>query len=79
MRHKIENIKNLRRVPEKGVIGGVCAGIAYYLGAPLWVTRLVAAVLLLGGFHFMPLLYILMWILVPKAEKVPEDFDALTK
>lgn len=79
MREKIENIKNLRRIPKKGIVGGVCAGIAYYLGAPLWLVRLATAVLFVVGIHFVPLLYILMWIFVPKMEKVPEDFDEIIK
>lgn len=79
MREKLENIKHLRRISEKGIIGGVCAGVAYFFGWPLWLVRLVAAVLLLGGMHFMPILYVLMWIFVPNMEKVPEDFDAVTK
>lgn len=79
MKEKLENIKNLKRIPEKGIIGGVAAGIAYFFGWPLWLVRLTMAVLILGGLHFMPVLYILMWIFVPKIEKVPEDFDAVTK
>lgn len=79
MKEKLENIKHLKRIPEKGIIGGVCAGVAYFFGWPLWLVRLVTAVLLLGGMHFMPIFYVLMWIFVPKMEKVPEDFDAVTK
>ncbi len=79
MRKKLENIRNIRRIPEKGIISGVSAGLAYYFGAPLWVVRLIMVLLLLSGWHFMPIAYILMWIFVPKAEHVPEDFDELTK
>ena len=78
MRQKLENIKNLKRIPEKGIIGGVCAGVAYFFGWPLWLVRLVATILIVGGVHFMPFLYILMWIFVPK-EKAPVDFDTITK
>ena len=79
MREKIEHIKNLKRIPEKGIIAGICAGIAYYLGAPLWIVRLITAILFITGAHFIPALYILMWIFVPKMEKAPEDFDVITK
>ncbi len=79
MKEKLENIKDLKRIPEKGVVAGVAAGIAYFFAWPLWLVRLVMAVLIFGGLHFMPLLYILMWVFVPKMEKTPEDFDAVTK
>jgi phage shock protein PspC (stress-responsive transcriptional regulator) len=79
MNEKLKNIKNLRRIPEKGIIAGVAAGIAYFFGWPLWIVRLVLAVLILGGFSFAPLLYLLAWIFVPKMERVPEDFDSITK
>ncbi len=79
MREKIENITNLKRIPEKGIVAGICAGIAYHLGSPLWVVRLVTAVLFITRAHFIPALYILLWIFVPKMEKAPADFDVITK
>lgn len=79
MRNKLENIKELKRIPAKGMIGGVAAGIAYFFGWPLWLVRLVMAILILGCIQFMPVFYILLWIFVPKAEAAPEDFDAVTK
>jgi phage shock protein PspC (stress-responsive transcriptional regulator) len=79
MRKKLENISTIKRVPEKGIISGVSAGLAYYFGVSLWIVRLILVILLLGGWHFMPIAYILMWVFVPKAEHTPEDFDELTK
>ncbi len=79
MKEKLENIKNLKRYPERGIIGGVCAGVSYFFGWPLWLVRLVTAFLIIAGVHFMPFLYILMWIFVPKVERAPEDFDTTTK
>ena len=79
MRNNIENIKHLRRMPEKGIVAGVCAGIAYWLGAPLWLVRLITAILFVIGFNFIPAVYILMWIFVPKVEKTPEDFHEVVK
>ncbi len=65
----------LRRVKGKHWIGGVCAGIAYWMAVPAWIVRLVWTVMLLmygvGG-----LLYILLWIFMPVWDPIPPDFDA---
>ena len=34
--------KHLYRDPQRGALGGVCAGLADYLGVEIWVVRLVA-------------------------------------
>lgn len=69
----METKRKLKRVKEHAVIGGVCAGFAYWLGIPLWVVRLVWAFLALGmGWGL--LLYILFWIFMPEWEKTPADF-----
>jgi phage shock protein PspC (stress-responsive transcriptional regulator) len=63
----------LRRMPGKHWLGGVCAGIGYWLGIPTWLIRLAWALLLLvyglGG-----LVYILLWIFMPKWDAVPADY-----
>ncbi len=69
----MEQIRKLKRVKEHAVIGGVCAGFAYWLGAPLWVVRLFwAFTVFFMGWGL--LLYILFWIFMPAWEKTPEDF-----
>ena len=60
--------KRLFRDPDNKVVGGVCSGLADYLGIsdPLWV-RLFFVVLMFGfGTGF--LLYIALMILIPKAK-----------
>ena len=68
--------RKLRKVTEKRWIGGVAAGIAYWLGFPAWIVRLVWAfsALWLG---FGALLYILFWIFMPSWETTPEDYDRI--
>jgi len=64
----------LCRITQRKWIGGVCAGFAYKLGIPLWVTRLIpVATVIFFGFGI--LAYILLWIFMPEAEIEPEDFD----
>jgi len=55
--------KKLYRIPSKGMIGGVCAGLGEYLKADPTIIRLVFVLLALTGSGV--LLYIVMWFIVP--------------
>lgn len=56
--------KKLVRDSRRKVLGGVCAGLAYYFGVdPVW-TRLIFALLTLGYGGGL-LLYIILWIVLP--------------
>jgi phage shock protein PspC (stress-responsive transcriptional regulator) len=68
--------RKLRKIKEKKMIGGVAAGVAYWLGFPTWLVRVVwvFAVLCFGAGL---LLYILLWIFMPSWEQTPEDYDQL--
>ncbi len=65
---KFKTGKRLFRNPEDEVIGGVCSGIAAYLGIqdPLWVRLVFGLFAITGGFAIP--LYIILWIALPKAE-----------
>ncbi len=67
-----------RRAPAgKRWLGGVCAGLAYTMGAPVWVVRLIVLLtFLFWGVGILP--YVLLWIVVPKWPEVPSDFDTRT-
>jgi phage shock protein PspC (stress-responsive transcriptional regulator) len=55
--------KKLYRSRDK-MLGGVCGGIADYLGMDRSIVRIIFAALILAGtFGFW--LYLLMWIIVP--------------
>lgn len=59
--------KELFRDDRNGKIAGVCAGLADYFGWELWLIRVVAlASLLLGFGGFLPVLYIVGWIVLEK-------------
>ncbi len=68
--------KRLFRNPEEEVIGGVCSGIAAYLGIqdPLWVRLFFVVVALSGGFG-VPL-YLVLWAIMPKP-KTASDWLAM--
>jgi phage shock protein PspC (stress-responsive transcriptional regulator) len=38
---KDKDMKKLRRMNEHAMLGGVCSGIAYYLGIETWLVRLI--------------------------------------
>lgn len=69
--------RKMRKIPEKAWIGGVCAGIAYWLGVPTWAVRLVVAMSVLF-FGSGALLYVLLWVFMPAWEATPEDYEAVS-
>ena len=59
----------LRRSRTDSWLGGVCGGLAPATGLPAWLCRLIFALLVVcGGTGVM--LYLLMWVLVPKDDGV---------
>lgn len=64
----------MKRVPNRGWLGGVCAGFAYSLGCPTWVLRILMIVF--GGELF--LVYLLLWLVMPEWDNTPEDYEAIT-
>ncbi len=60
---------NLHRITSEAWLGGVCAGLAFYLGIPVSIVRLIFVVLV-----FVPgigiLLYALLWFLLPNENTV---------
>lgn len=62
--------RKLYRIPSKGMIGGVCAGLGEYLKADPTVIRIAFALLALAGVGSGVLIYIVMWLIVPIK---PED------
>ena len=64
----------LRRSRTDAWLGGVCGGLAPATGLPSWLWRLIFALLVVcGGTGLM--VYLLLWILVPKDDGVV-DFGA---
>lgn len=68
-----KNIKKFYRNPDQKVVGGVAAGVAAYFGVDLGVVRFiwVLSILFFGtGF----LLYIVLWLITPKANTLTEKW-----
>ncbi len=65
--------KVYRDVDDK-ILGGVCSGIAVYFGwQPLWVRLFFLGLFFFAGTGI--LLYIILWILLPKAETAAERLE----
>jgi phage shock protein PspC (stress-responsive transcriptional regulator) len=65
--------KRLFRDPDDKYIGGVCAGLASYFDIdPVWM-RIIFIISLFAGFGV--LLYIILWIVVPKASTHAEKLE----
>ena len=65
--------RSLKRIPKKSWLGGLCAGIAYSLGTPMWVVRAIwVLACLVSGVGI--LIYLVLWAFVPGMEEVPDDF-----
>lgn len=58
--------KRLFRDEDNAAIGGVCAGIGNYFGIDPVVVRILFILMLFAGFGF--LLYVILWIAVPRAQ-----------
>ena len=67
-----------KRVKKAAWLGGVCAGLAYAIGAPTWVIRGLWLLLFLGA-GLGGLIYLILWLVVPQCPAEPLDFEAVTE
>ncbi len=65
--------KRLYRDTDDRIVAGVCSGLSYYLGIsdPMWM-RIIFVLMSIGSGGGMIALYILLWIVSPKAETEQE-------
>jgi len=65
--------RRLYRDSSDKMIGGVCSGIASYLGIDPAIVRILFAIVSFGGFGLGFLAYIILWIVLP-----PRDLDGFS-
>lgn len=70
--------RGMRRIPERGVIAGVCAGVAEYFD---WNVRLLRAILvvtlLVSGLFPIVIVYAVLWyVMDPNPPELARPFDA---
>ena len=69
--------RKLRKMDDESWIGGVCAGVGYWVGCPVWIVRLVWFLTTwLYGFGL--IVYLLLWIFLPEWESTPQDYQKVT-
>ncbi|MBL8031274.1 MAG: DUF2807 domain-containing protein [Candidatus Doudnabacteria bacterium] len=72
--HRTNGTKRLYRDGDDSILGGVASGTARYFDTdPLWIRILFVASVLLGGYGI--LIYIVLWIIVPKASTLSEKLE----
>ncbi len=72
--HSYKKIKKLYRDKEKGMIGGVAAGLGHYFGIDVVWIRVLMLLLLFGAGSGV-LAYIILWIAVPEAVTTSEKLE----
>lgn len=85
-KYQYNDSRKLYRDPNHKVLGGVCSGLAAYFNVDVLLVRIIFVVGFIcfsTAFHFIlpwigtwlfPLIYILLWIVVPEAKTVSEQY-----
>jgi phage shock protein C len=58
------NLAGLRRIPERGVVAGVCAGIAQYFDWNVKVLRIITVILFFCGAGVTLVIYAALWYIM---------------
>jgi len=67
--------RRLYRDPDNSVFGGVAAGLSAYFNIDILVVRILFVVLILAGWGLPLILYLVLWIAVPKASTAAEKLE----
>lgn len=73
--HSNRRTKKLYRDKDKGMIGGVAAGLGHYFGIDAVWIRIVLILLVFAGFGTGILAYIILWIVTPEAVTTSEKLE----
>lgn len=58
--------RRLTRNPDDGMLGGVCSGVADYLGIDVTLVRLLTVLGAVFGVGSLLVAYVVAWVLVPR-------------
>ena len=67
--------KRLFRDPDNKILGGVCSGLAAYLGWDVTLVRIIAILILIFGYGIIVPIYIVCWVVIPEARTVTEKLS----
>lgn len=72
----IKQAKKIYRDGEKRILGGVCSGLGHYLNVdPVWIRIIFVLLFFLYGISI--LVYLILWIVIPKARNTSEILEML--
>ena len=71
--------RRLYRDADRAVLGGVCAGLARYLGFNLKVTRFLCVIAFLCAFPFAVMAYLVAVFVIPSSSSRIYDASAIAK
>jgi phage shock protein PspC (stress-responsive transcriptional regulator) len=63
----ISTARRLTRNTDEAMIGGVCAGVADYLGLDVTLVRVLAVLGAIFGLGSLVVAYVVAWLLMPPA------------
>jgi phage shock protein PspC (stress-responsive transcriptional regulator) len=67
--------KRLYRNPDQAVVGGVLSGLSIYLGMDVVWLRIIFAVLVILGVGTIIPIYLVLWLVIPKAETTAQRME----
>lgn len=62
----VRSRRRLTRDTDDAMLGGVCAGVADYLGVDVTLVRLLTVVGAIFGLGSLVVAYVVAWVLVPR-------------
>jgi phage shock protein PspC (stress-responsive transcriptional regulator) len=71
----IRRSKRLYRDPENSVLGGVCGGLGSYFSIDPVLIRVLFVILLIAGYGVWGLVYIVLWIAIPRAVTISQRLE----
>lgn len=63
------------RNADEASVGGVCSGLAAYLGTEAWIIRALFVLMVLFGIGSGIFIYIVLWIVVPEAKTTSQKLE----
>jgi len=70
---KRKKVRKIFRHPDDKILGGVCGGLGAYFNIDPIILRLAFIFMALGGFGI--LLYLILWVIAPKADRASEHLE----
>ena len=71
----VKEHRRLFRNPDDKILGGVCSGLAAYLGWDTTLVRLLLFVVLIFGYGMLIPVYIVCWLIIPEARTAAEKLS----